>query len=79
MNAVFSFSREEKTTTSSSLAASMSIRRMWSLISFLKAEVGSVLAPKKIYFFEALPKTAVDKISAAEVRMEIERLRMDRH
>lgn len=45
------------------------------LISFLKAEVGSVLAPKKIHFFEALPKTAVDKISAAEVRMEIERLR----
>ena len=42
------------------------------LISFLKEQVGSVLAPKEIHFFDALPRTAVDKISKPDVRSAIE-------
>ena len=42
-----------------------------SLISFLKQQVGSVLAPKEIHFFDALPRTAVDKISKLDLRSAI--------
>lgn len=37
------------------------------LIAFTKNEIGSVNAPKAIYFFEKLPRTAVDKVSRAAV------------
>ena len=43
------------------------------LIAYMKEQVGSVLAPKDIHFFDALPRTAVDKISKLELRSAIQK------
>jgi len=42
------------------------------LIAFAKKSIGSICAPKAVYFLARLPRTAVDKVSKADVRKLIE-------